>query len=87
MTDKWELAPKNLTVSLLANFSTPYRDIVGRILKGEKTGYYEMRPGRGMELSEPRNVPPQAAAKARAVFAEVAAGKAVPEITDRLPAP
>jgi basic membrane lipoprotein Med (substrate-binding protein (PBP1-ABC) superfamily) len=87
MTDKWEVAPKNFTVSLLANFSVPYRDIVGRILKGEKTGYYEMRPGRGMELSEPRNVPAEAAAKARTVFAEVAAGKAVAEITDKLPTP
>ena len=87
MTDKWDVAPKHFAGSLLATFSTPYQEIVGRILKGEKSGYYEMRPGSGMELSELRNVPPEAAARARAIFKEVAAGKPVPEITDKVPTP
>lgn len=87
MTDKWEVAPKNFATSLLANFSGPYKHIVERILKGERTGYYEMRPGSGMELSEPRNVPAEAAAKARAVFKEVSSGKVIPEVTDKVLAP
>jgi len=87
MTEKWDVAPKNFAGSLLANFSTPYKHIVDRILKGERTGYYEMRPGTGMELSELRNVSPDAAARARAVFKDVVAGKPIPEITDRVLAP
>lgn len=87
MTDKWDVAPKHFAASLLANFSTPYKHIVERILKGEKTGYYEMKPGSGMELSDLRNVPPEAAARARAVFKEVSSGKQIPEITDKVLAP
>ncbi len=87
MTDKWDVAPKHFATSLLANFNGPFKHIVERILKGEKTGYYEMRPGSGMELSDPRNVPAEAAAKARAVFKEVSSGKVIPEITDKVLAP
>jgi basic membrane protein A len=87
MTDKWDVAPKHFAASLLANFTLPYKTIVERILKGERTGYYEMKPGSGMELSELRNVPAEAAAKTRAVFKEVSTGKAIPEITDKVLAP
>ena len=85
MTEKWDTAPKHFAVSLVANFATPYKDIVGRILKGERSGYYEMRPGRGMELSDVRNVPPDVASKVRAIWSEVVGGKVLPEITDKLP--
>ncbi len=84
-TEKWDLAPKNLTVSLIFDFNKPYHEIVGKILKGERTGYYEMRPGSGMELSEIRNVPPSVADKTRAIFKEVVAGKAIPEVVDKTP--
>ena len=84
-TEKWDTAPKNMTVALVFDFTRPYREIVGRILKGEKGGYYEMRPGSGMELSDIRNVPPEVAARVRAVFREVVAGKPLPEITDKTP--
>ncbi len=84
-TEKWELAPKNMTVSLLFDFTRPYKEIVGRILKGERTGYYEMRPGSGMELSELRNVSPEVAAKVKAIFKDVVDGKkVVPEVTDKV---
>jgi len=84
-TEKWELAPKNMTVSLLFDFTKPYKEIVGRILKGERTGYYEMRPGSGMELSELRNVSPEVAAKVKATFKDVVNGKkVVPEVTDKV---
>lgn len=84
-TDKWDSAPKNLTVGLRFDFAKPYREIVGNILKGNKGGYWEMRPGSGMELGEFRNVSPEVAGRVRAVFREVAAGKALPEVADKAP--
>ena len=84
-TEKWDLAPKHLTVSLVFDFNKPYHEIVGRVLKGERTGYYEMRPGSGMELSDIRNVAPEVAGKVRAVFKDVVGGKSIPEIVDRTP--
>src|SRR5215470_2128221 len=86
-TEKWDAAPKNMTVTLLFDFAKPYREIVGKILKGETSGYYEMRPGSGFELSEIRHIPPEVAAKVKAVFREVAAGKSLPEIVDRIVTP
>ena len=46
-----------------------------------------MRPGSGFELSEIRMVPPDAAAKVKALFREIAAGKPLPEVTDKILAP
>jgi basic membrane protein A len=84
-TEKWDAAPKHMAVSLLFDFGKPYKEIVGRIVKGEKGGYWEMRPGSGLELSDIRNVPADVASKVRAVFREVAGGKPLPEITDKMP--
>jgi basic membrane lipoprotein Med (substrate-binding protein (PBP1-ABC) superfamily) len=86
-TEKRDLAPKHLSVSLTTQFATPYTEIVGRILKGERTGYYEMSPGSGMDLSDIRNVPPEVVAKVKAIFKEVVAGKAIPEIGDKIVVP
>jgi basic membrane protein A and related proteins len=86
-TEKWDSAPKNMSVSLLFDFTRPYREIVGRILKGEASGYYEMRPGSGFELSEIRQVPPAVATRVKALFGEIASGKSVPEITDKIVTP
>jgi hypothetical protein len=46
-----------------------------------------MRPGSGFELSEIRHAPPEAAARVKALFREIAAGKPLPEITDKLLTP
>ena len=86
-TEKRDLAPTHITASLLTDFGTPYKEIVGRILKGERSGYYEMRPGSGMELSDIRNVPQHVPEKVKAIFKEVVAGKPLPEITDRVISP
>jgi basic membrane protein A len=86
-TDKYQTAPKVMTTSLLADFRKPYLEIVRRVLKGERGGYYEFKPGTGMDLSEIHNVPPDVAAKVSAVFREVVAGKALPEIMDRIVGP
>ena len=84
-TEKWDSAPKNMTVSLLFDFAKPYREIVGRIVKNETAGYYEMRPGSGFELSDIRHVSPEVAGKVKALFREIAAGKSLPEIIDKTP--
>ena len=86
-TDKYQMAPKVMTASLLADFRKPYVEILRRVLKGERGGYYEFAPGTGMALSEIRNVPPEAAAKTTAAFRDVVAGKALAEIMDRIVAP
>lgn len=86
-TEKWDLAPKHLSVSLTTQFGKPYREIVSRILKGETAGYYEMSPGSGMDLSDIRNVPPEVATKVKAIFTEVVAGKPIPEIGDKIVSP
>jgi len=87
VTEKWDLAPRHLAGSLLADYPRAYREIVGKILAGERTGYWEMRPGNGFELSDLRNVSPEAAARVKAIFAEVVAGKPIPEVTDRVVTP
>lgn len=86
-TDKYQMAPKVMTASLLADFRKPYVEILGRILKGERGGYYEFGPGTGMELSEIRNVSPDVAGLAGGAFREVVARKPLLEITDRLVIP
>ena len=83
-TDKYASSPKHFTASLLLNFSRPYTEIVGRILKGERSGYVEMRPGNGMALSPVRNTPRDVVTKVEAIFREVVNGKVIPEITDRV---
>jgi basic membrane protein A len=84
-TNKWDTAPQNMAVSLLFDFAKPYKEIVGHIVKGEVMGYYEMRPGSGMELGEMRHVPAEVQKKVHAVFQEVVAGKPMPEISDKTP--
>jgi basic membrane protein A and related proteins len=84
-TDKPNLAPDRLTVSLLSDFSTPYVQIARTIQAGTRGGYVEMRPGAGFSLSPIRNVPPEAAKKAQDAFAAVAAGqKQVNEASDAI---
>lgn len=84
-TEKKELAPDRLAVSLLADFSTPYLGVIKAIQGGTRGGHFEMKPGSGLNLSEIRNVPPEAARKAKETFDTIAAGKKeVPEITDKI---
>ena len=84
-TEKKELAPNNLTVSLLTDFTTPYLQAVHGIQSGTKGGYIEMRPGNGFSLSDIKNVPPAAAQKAKDAFNAVASGqKQLQEITDKV---
>lgn len=84
-TEKRELAPDRLMVSLLADFSTPYLGVIKAIQDGKRGGDFEMRPGSGLKLSEIRNAPSEAAQKAQEAFEAIASGKKdVPEITDKV---
>ena len=84
-TDKPDLAPKLLAVSLLSDFATPYLQMLKSIQAGTRGGYLEMRPGNGFKLSEIRNAPPEAAKKAQDAFDAVASGKTqLPEIADKI---
>ncbi len=86
-TDKFALAPKVVTTSLLTDYRRPYVEIVGRILKGERSGYYEFKPGTGIDLAPIRNVPSDVAAKATGAFRELVGGKSIPEIIDKVVTP
>jgi basic membrane protein A and related proteins len=86
-TDKHDSAPQVYATSLLLDFTTAYRDVVGSILKGERSGDYAMRPGRAMSLAPIHNVSPEVARRVDAVYQEVVRGKAVPEIVDKIVVP
>ena len=84
-TDKKDLAPDLFTTSLLADFDTPYLQVLRNIQGGQKGGYVEMRPGNGFRLAPLANVPPDVATKVQGVFDEVAReAKKPPEIIDRV---
>jgi basic membrane lipoprotein Med (substrate-binding protein (PBP1-ABC) superfamily) len=86
-TDKHASAPSVYATSLLLDFNQAYAEVVGSILKGQRTGQYDMRPGRAMSLAPIKNVPPDVARKVEAVYKEVAGGKKVPEILDKIIVP
>jgi basic membrane protein A and related proteins len=70
-TDKTTMAPQNFAGSLMMDFSTPYKNVLGQIQKGVKGGYEEMRPGNGMALSKLTNVPDSVAKQVEATFQKV----------------
>lgn len=82
-TDKTSLAPKNFAGSLTTDFGTVYKNVVGEIIKGNHSGYNEMRPGNGFGLAALNNVPADVATKVKGIFDDVAARKIqVQEKTD-----
>lgn len=84
-TDKTSYAPQNFTTSLLFNFTKPYVEITRQILRGRTGGYFEMRPGAGMALLPPRNVPPEVARRVEQVWrAVVLRQERIEEINDRI---
>lgn len=85
-TGKQELAPQHLAGSLLVDFGPPYLQAMREIQQEAKGGVViEMRPGSGLELSEIRNVPPEAATKVRAAWDAIASGqKEIHEVNDRV---
>lgn len=74
-TDKSNLAPDNFASSLLLDFGVPYKNVVGRIIEGQRSGYEEMRPGNGMSLAPVTNVPAQVGQRVQEVFDQIASGQ------------
>lgn len=85
-TEKQDLAPQHLAGSLLVNFGPPYLQAMREIQQEGRGGVViEMRPGSGLELSELRNISPEAVAKARAAWDAIASGgKEIHEVNDRI---
>jgi basic membrane protein A len=84
-TDKTSLAPQHFASSLLLNFQKPYVEVMRRIIRGERTGYYEMRPGAGMELLPPKNVPGEVTTRINEIFrAIVRREEKIDEVIDRI---
>ncbi len=86
-TDKAQSAPTIYATSLLLDFNMTYREVVGAILKEQRTGQYAMRPGHAMSLAPIHNVPPDVAKKVEAVYKDIANGKPVTEIIDKIIVP
>ncbi|HXF83700.1 MAG TPA: BMP family protein [bacterium] len=84
-TDKYTLDPSRFAASLLLDFTKPYREVVARIQRGERGGYYEMRPGAGMSLGVIRNVSNETKLRVLQVFNDVVRNtRQIEEITDRI---
>ncbi len=86
-TDKHASAPNVYATSLLLDFNKAYRDVVASILKKERTGQYAMRPGQAMSLAPIHNVPPDVAKKVEAVYKDVAGGKKIADVVDKINVP
>ena len=84
-TDKYTLDQQRFSASLLLDFTKPYRDVVARISRGQRGGYYEMRPGAGMSLGVIRNVSNETKLRVLKVFNEVVGNtRKIDEIIDRI---
>ncbi|RME85723.1 MAG: BMP family ABC transporter substrate-binding protein [Caldilineae bacterium] len=55
-TDKSNFAPDNYVTSLLYDFAGPLKDIVSKIMAGERGGYYPLGFDTGVSLQEPKHV-------------------------------
>jgi basic membrane protein A and related proteins len=86
-TDKYQAAPNIYATSLLLDFNMTYREVVGSILKGQRTGQYAMRPGHAMSLAPIHNIPADVAKRVEAVYKDVAGGKQVTEVIDKIIVP
>ena len=86
-TDKYEAARQVFTASLLLDFGAAYRSVVESVLRGQRGGDHEMRPGQAMSLSPIRNVSPEVARRVEGVYREVVAGKPVPDVLDKILVP
>jgi basic membrane protein A len=83
-TDKSSFAPKNTITSLLYDFKGPMEDIVGKIMKGEKGGYYPLGFATGVAVQTPlMNFPAEKVSAVEKVIQDVKDGniKVVKDIT------
>jgi basic membrane protein A and related proteins len=75
-SDKSQFAPDNYITSLLYDFNGPMKDIVGKIQKGTKGGYYPLGFDTGVKLQTPlKNVPDSVGTDMDAVIKDLVSGK------------
>lgn len=75
-SDKSQFAPDNYISSLLYNFNGPMNEIVGKIQKGEKGGYYPLGFATGVKLQSPfTNVPAEVQTEMDVIIKDLADGK------------
>lgn len=75
-TDKTSFAPNNYITSLLYDFKGPMKEIVGKIMKGEKGGYYPLGFNTGVALQMPlKNVDPALSDEVQKVMDDIKSGK------------
>lgn len=79
-TDKASQAPQHYLTADLFDFRVPLREVVGRVLKGEKGGFLKLEYGEGKARYTQfpiRNVTDEINAKVKQIADDVAAGKIV----------
>jgi basic membrane protein A len=86
-TDKTYFAPNHYITSLLYDFTGPLKEIVTRIQKGEKGGYYPLGFQTGVTLQMPlRNVPEGLNREMQQVMDDIKNGK-IQVVKDNTPIP
>ncbi len=57
-SDKVSMAPEQYTAALLIDHASVFVQVIEKIMAGTPGGYFEMKPGSGMSISEPiHNIP------------------------------
>ena len=74
-TDKSALAPGQFTSAPVYNFTQVFSYIIDQVVAGHTTGYYDMKPGNGIELSPFYNTPQTIQDATKAAWAQVAGGQ------------
>lgn len=82
-TDKTERAPERYLVSLLLDLKKPYTDMVGEIIKGKRTGFYEFKPAAGMLLSDFHNTPTDIVTEVKDTFSKIEKNELVPTLSNK----
>ncbi len=85
-TDKSSFIPENFVTSYIYDFGVALDYIVGRVLEGEKGGYYKMEFGKACYILTPlQNVPEDVNAEVQKIIDDIINGKITIEFVPELP--
>ncbi len=85
-TDKSSFIPENFVTSYIYDFGVALDYIVGRVLEGEKGGYYKMEFGKACYILTPlQNVPESVNTEAQKIINDIINGKITVEFIPELP--
>jgi basic membrane protein A len=77
-TDKTNFAKDNYITSSLYDFASPLKEVVSRVIAGEKGGYVPIEFGKGTNIQQPlKNVPPELDAEVTKLVEDIKSGKIV----------